>query len=127
MNIKERLYNGDVIYGTFCKTVSSDIIECLAYSGFDFCILDLEHGPASMETIQNLIRTCQLSGICPIVRTSGINDYQITQSLDLGAQGIQIPQINSVNDVYKIIQISKFSPIGNRGVCRFVRSAGYSF
>ena len=58
---RNRLRQGDVVFGVFCKTTSPEMIECLGYAGFDFCILDQEHGPIGMETLQNLVRAAEMS------------------------------------------------------------------
>ena len=133
MNIKaspvffrEKLKQGDVVFGVFCKTTSPEMIECLGYAGFDFCILDHEHGPIGMETTQNLVRAAEMSGICPIVRAGEINETGISHPLDVGVAGVQVPQVNSLEDAKRVIELSRFAPRGKRGVCRFVRAARYS-
>jgi 4-hydroxy-2-oxoheptanedioate aldolase len=124
--IRHRLHNGEVLFGVFCKTTSPEMIECLGYSGFDFCILDQEHGPIGMETLQNLVRAAEASNICPIVRVQEINELGISHPLDVGAAGVQVPQVNSFADAKRVIELSRFAPRGKRGVCRFVRAARFS-
>lgn len=124
--IRERLRRGDVVYGVFCKTSSPEMIECLGYAGFEFCILDQEHGPVGTETLQNLIRAAELSGICPIVRAQEIDEVGVSHPLDVGASGVQVPQVNSLVDAKRVVELSRFAPLGKRGVCRFVRAARYS-
>ena len=123
---RDKLHRGDVVFGVFCKTTSPEMIECLGYAGFDFCILDQEHGPIDMESMQNLVRAAELSGICPIVRAAEINETGISHPLDLGVAGVQVPQVNSLEDAKRVIELSRFAPRGKRGVCRFVRAAHYS-
>jgi len=122
---KERLKT-DVVYGPFAKTNDPGIIETIGYAGFDFVILDLEHGPNSVETAQNLIRAAQVSGIFPIVRVKEKNDSVIQEALDIGAAGIQVPQISNKEDAEHLVKVARFAPEGMRGVCRFVRAANYS-
>jgi len=123
---REKLQKGDVVFGVFCKTTAPEMIECLGLSGFDFCILDQEHGPVSMETLQNLTRAAEMSGICPFVRAGEINESGISHPLDIGISGVQVPQVNSLADAKRVIELARFAPRGKRGVCRFVRAAGYS-
>jgi len=123
---REKLQNGDVVFGVFCKTTSPEMIECLGLAGFDFCILDQEHGPVGMETLQNLIRAAEMSGICPLVRAGEINESGISHPLDVGIAGVQVPQVNSLEDAKRVIELARFAPRGKRGVCRFVRAANYS-
>jgi 4-hydroxy-2-oxoheptanedioate aldolase len=122
---KERLKT-EVVYGPFAKTNDPGMIEAIGYSGFDFVILDLEHGPNSIETVQNLIRAAQVSGIFPIVRVKEKNDSIIEEALDIGAAGIEVPQISNKKDAEHLIRVAKYAPEGMRGVCRFVRAANYS-
>jgi 4-hydroxy-2-oxoheptanedioate aldolase len=122
---REKLEKGTVI-GLFSKTNDPGFIETAGYAGFDYVIIDLEHAPNSVESIQNLIRAAQISGILPIVRVKEGNPSIIGESLDIGAAGIQVPQITSAEQAEAIMRLAKFAPLGERGVCRFVRAALYS-
>jgi 4-hydroxy-2-oxoheptanedioate aldolase len=124
--IRERLAKGDVLTGVFCKTTAPEFIEVLGHAGFDFCILDMEHGPVNLETLQHLIRAAEVSDILPIVRTRGCSETDVAQPLDLGAAGIQVPQMTSKADAEAVVNAAKFAPQGHRGVCRFVRAAKFS-
>ncbi len=124
--LKEKLQAGEVVYGLFCKTTAPEFIEAAGYAGFDFCILDMEHGPIHFERVQNLVRAAECSGITPIVRTQGSDESSIAHPLDLGAQGVQVPQVSSVDEARRVLQAAKFAPLGERGVCRFVRAAHFS-
>lgn len=114
------------VFGPFCKTCDPAIIETLGMVGFDFIILDLEHGPNSVETIQHLIRAAETGNTLSIVRTPSADPEIISKVLDIGAAGIQIPQITCAEDVRRAVQSARFAPEGQRGVCRYVRAAGYS-
>lgn len=122
---KSKLEHGFVI-GPFSKTSDPAFIEILGHGSFDFVILDLEHGPTSVQHLQDLVRAAELSGLLPIVRVKEDNLPIIGEVLDIGAGGIQVPQITDAEIARRVIQAAKFSPKGNRGVCRFVRAARYS-
>lgn len=124
-HFRKRIAEGPV-FGSFSKTSDPAIIETLGRAGFDFIILDMEHGPNGIETVQNLIRAAQLSEMAPIVRVPSGNYEMIGKALDVGAAGVQVPQIGCAADVRAVIEHAKFAPLGMRGVCRFVRAAGYS-
>jgi 4-hydroxy-2-oxoheptanedioate aldolase len=113
-------------FGTFSKCSDPAIIECMGLSGFDFVVIDLEHGPNTIETAQNLVRAASIHGITPVIRVSENNESVISKALDIGAQGVQVPQINCKEDAHRVVDAAKFSPLGSRGVCRYVRAAGYS-
>ncbi len=123
--LKTKLQKGETIIGVFSKTCDPAFIEVLVYAGFDYVILDCEHGPSNPMVLQNLIRGAQIAGIAPIVRVSAINE-EISRALDVGAAGVEIPQVETADDAKRAISFAKFAPEGARGVCRFVRAAGYS-
>ncbi len=116
----------DFVIGCFSKTSDPAFIEVMGHAGFDFVILDLEHGPNSVQTVQNLIRAAEVSGLLPIVRVKEKARHIIGEVLDIGAAGIQVPQICNAEQSKEIVNAAKFAPLGERGVCRFVRAAEYS-
>ncbi|MGE5604743.1 MAG: HpcH/HpaI aldolase family protein, partial [Bacteroidota bacterium] len=120
------LGDGKVVLGPFCKLTEAAVYEIIGLAGFDFAIIDMEHGPISYETAQNLIRTCELVGISPVVRVPKNEEHYILKALDIGAHGIEAPEINSKEQAEKLVESSRYYPLGKRGVCRFVRAAEYS-
>ncbi len=124
-NFKDKIAQRAVV-GPFAKSLDPAFIEVMGYAGFDYVILDMEHGPVDKSLLQNLIRAADISGVLPIVRVPENSLQSVSAALDLGAGGVQVPQVDSAESVRKVIDICKFAPIGNRGVCRFVRAADYS-
>ncbi|MFC1562718.1 HpcH/HpaI aldolase/citrate lyase family protein [candidate division KSB1 bacterium] len=125
-NLKRRLKNGDAVYGIFLKLTDPAVVEIAGLAGFDFVIIDTEHGPISIETAQNLVRAAQIREITSIIRVSENEPNLILRSLDIGACGVQVPQVSTKEDAIRAVSSAKYFPDGNRGVCRFVRAAGYS-
>lgn len=123
---KKKLQSGETVFGPFMKTCDPAFVEIAGYAGFDFVILDMEHGPVSFENLQNLIRAAVIAGAVPVVRTSDSDSISISRALDLGAFGVQVPNVQTAAEARLIIKAAKFFPEGKRGVCRFVRAAGYS-
>ena len=121
---REKLQAG--VIGHFSKTDDPAFIETMGYAGADFVIIDLEHGPNSIHSAQNLVRAAQVSGLFPVIRVKEGNPSVISEALDIGAGGVQVPQITSKFEAEEVMRRAKFSPIGERGVCRFVRAAQYS-
>lgn len=122
---RAKLASGSVL-GPFSKTSDPAFIEVMGYAGFDFVILDLEHGPNSVQTTQGLIRAAEVVGLPAVVRVKEDNLSVIGEVLDIGATGVQVPQVNDAATAKRIIRAAKFAPLGQRGVCRFVRAARYS-
>jgi 4-hydroxy-2-oxoheptanedioate aldolase len=122
---RKKLNKGPVL-GPFSKTEDPAMVEAMGHAGFDFLILDLEHGPNSVRSLQNLVRAAQLSGILPIVRVKEDLPNVIGEVLDISAGGVQVPKITAAGEARAVIQAAKFAPLGMRGVCRYVRAADYS-
>jgi len=125
-NLKIALKEGRTVFGPFLKITDPAAVEIMGYAGFDFVIIDAEHGPISMHSAQNMVRAAETANITPIIRVANNDEALILRALDIGAQGIEIPQINSKPQAIKAVRSVKYSPQGERGVCRYVRAANYS-
>ena len=123
---KNKINNGECVYGMFSKTSDPMFIEAAGISGFDYVILDTEHGPVTIESQQNNIRAAEARGTVPIIRLKDKAENTIGRALDIGAYGIQVPQITTAKEAADVVKYAKFYPYGMRGVCRFVRAADYS-
>ncbi|MGB9597790.1 MAG: HpcH/HpaI aldolase family protein [Candidatus Poribacteria bacterium] len=123
---REKLNNGQPVIGSFVKITDPAVVEIMGLAGLDFAIIDMEHGPISYETAQNLIRAGELVGISPIIRVSENDPVAILRSLDIGAEGVEVPQIRNAKDAELTASSARFHPQGDRGVCRYVRSGRYS-
>lgn len=125
-NLKEVLKEGKNVFGPFMKFTDPAAVEIMGFAGFDFVIIDAEHGPISMQSAQNMIRAAETANITPVIRVANNDEALILRVLDIGAQGIEIPQINSKSQAIKAVRSVKYAPQGERGVCRYVRAANYS-
>ena len=123
---REHLVNNECVYGPFMKTSDPMFVEAAGLAGFDFVILDTEHGPVEIENQQNNIRAAEARNLVPIIRLKDKAENTIGRALDVGAYGIQVPQINTKEEAEEVVKYAKFYPYGMRGVCRFVRAADYS-
>lgn len=121
------LHNRKTQLGTFIKLNSPEMIEMIGLAGFDFIVIDLEHSSLSISAAEQIIRTAELHCLKTIIRTSGKESHHILKALDIGATGIQVPQIYSEKEIHEIIQHAYYPPIGNRGVSFTQRAANYSF
>ena len=124
--IKQKLEAGKNVIGTWCVIPSPVVTDIICSAGLDFIIIDAEHGPISFETAQEMVMACDSRQVSPLMRVGNIDEADILKALDIGVHGIQIPNVNSVADVKKIIQYSKYPPIGNRGFSPFTRAGDYS-
>lgn len=124
--LKKTLNSGKYVFGPFLKLTDPAVVEIMGFAGFDFVIIDQEHGPISVHKVQNMIRAAESVDITPIIRVNKNDESSILRALDIGAQGIEIPQINCKSDAVRAVNSVKYSPEGKRGVCRYVRAANYS-
>lgn len=111
--------------GPFMITSDPAFVESAGHAGYDFVLLDMEHGPGTFQNLQNLIRAANVAGVCPVVRVPRGTDIWIDRALDVGAGAVLVPQIDTAEQARAVVSAAKFSPAGTRGTCRFVRSAGY--
>ncbi len=124
--LKRKLAKGEVVCGPFVRIGSPAVMEILGHAGFDFAIIDLEHGPMSVEKAEDMVRAAVCARISPIIRVTELNQPLILRALDTGADGVQIPQINNKEAAQLAAASTRYYPYGDRGVCRCIRAAGYS-
>jgi 4-hydroxy-2-oxoheptanedioate aldolase len=124
--LKEKLDTGRSSLGTFMKFTDPAAVEIIALAGFDHAVIDMEHGPVSVERAQDLVRAAYLRGLSPLIRVNRNEPGEILRALDIGAEGIHIPHISSAADAEKAVKACFYHPLGDRGVCRYVRAADYS-
>jgi len=124
--LKAKLKNGESVLGTFICINSPAIVEIFGYAGFDFVIIDMEHGPFNFETVENMIRAAEASGITPIVRTSSSEETYILRALECGAAGVQVPHVDDAETAKQVIEAAMYYPRGLRGVSPYTKAAQYA-
>jgi 4-hydroxy-2-oxoheptanedioate aldolase len=107
--LRERLRNGDFVLGTFAELPSPALVEILGHAGFDFVIIDREHGSIDLETAEHMIRAAQATGVSPIVRVAENHPVLVRQPLDMGAAGVQVPQIESPEGAQQVVRVGDVS------------------
>lgn len=120
---KDGLNTEKGVFGPFMIATDPAMVESAGYAGYDFVLLDMEHGTTTFQTLPNLIRAANVAGVMPVVRVPRGSDIWIDQALDVGAGGLMIPQIDTAEQARAAVSAAKFAPLGTRGTCRFVRSA----
>ncbi|WP_066585475.1 HpcH/HpaI aldolase family protein [Sphingomonas pruni] len=124
-DVKRKLEAGEVVFGSFVKLDAPAIAELYGIAGFDFVILDAEHGCYTHAGLENMIRTCERMGMSSVVRTPDAGEANILHVLDSGASGIQVPSLRSAAEVREVIRKAKYWPLGERGSARACRAAAY--
>ena len=114
--LKKRLKSGELLIGTMISEVRNpNIAYMLAQNGYDFLVIDNEHGSYSPETVSDLVAASRGAGIAPVVRIPEIRRETILKPLDAGAAGLLVPQVNTVKQAEEIMFHAKYPPAGNRG------------
>ncbi|MCI8304109.1 MAG: hypothetical protein HFF52_05715 [Lawsonibacter sp.] len=123
--IKERLRRGEVVTSIMLRFPDANLAEMLAIQGVDLIIIDNEHYPFDPETMIQVIRASHAGGACCMVRLPNAEPARIAQVMDMGADGIQIPSVDSYEEALQLRNAVKFAPVGTRGFCPITRAAAY--
>ncbi len=127
--LPDMLRSGKRLRGIFNGIPSPALVEMCAYAGFDFLVIDNEHGNASFETTENMLRAARASNLPTLVRCL---ESDIARTLDIGAGGLQIPMVSTAAHAAALVQRIKY-PLpgaasgisGQRGSAFSSRAAGY--
>lgn len=123
--IKQKLKRKEPVIGTFVKTMDPSIVEILGSAGMEFFVIDSEHVSYNPESITNLVRASDLTGIVPIVRVREATAVNIMQVLDMGALGYQAPNVDTLEQAKTAVFSGRYAPLGNRGFAPTHRAANY--
>ncbi len=125
--IKEKLAAGKPVYGAMVQFPDADLVEMLGYAGFDWILIDAEHGSINENDCLAMVRACELANATAIVRPPTNHAETIMRFLDCGAQGIQVPRVNTAAEARAAVDAVKYYPMGKRGVTSSSRSVKYGF
>lgn len=114
--LKKRIDQGKACYGVIAPTVDPVICEYVGLNGFDYYMIDGEHGGISISDVTNLVRACENVNCTPLARIRSVDPKLILQYMDAGVMGVMMPSINNVDDVKKLVDAVKYPPIGSRGL-----------
>lgn len=114
--VKQRLQAGEVVIGCFVGFPSPEAVEICGYSGFDFVIIDAEHGPITTESAYHMILAAEASGTVPLIRVQQNMPQVILRHMDIGAAGVMVPQVNSAEEARAVVTAVKYHPYGQRGL-----------
>lgn len=111
--------------GTWLSVGSPIIAEVAALCGFDWVLLDLEHGSAPEAALPDQLRALRGSQTKAIVRVGAPHPDLIARVLDWGADGVMVPHVNSVAEAEAVVRAAHYPPRGRRGFSRTVRAHDY--
>lgn len=113
---RQILKSGGTIYSSAVRLPEPGLCELLGYAGFDFVLIDCEHGATDPAAIDRLVQGCYAGGTVPVVRVLRNDEPEaVMRALDLGAQGIVIPHCRTADDAARLKQAAFYPPRGKRG------------
>ena len=115
-SLRDRWRRDEVTLGAWCMIPSSLTAEILAKGGFDWVLVDMQHGCMDYQTAVEMIRAIDLAGITPIVRVPWNEPGIVGRMLDAGAMGIVAPMIQSVEEATRLVEACRYPPLGRRSL-----------
>lgn len=114
--VKAALKAGKTVIGSEISGLRSpEVARIYAAAGFDFAFIDLEHSTFGIETVADTVRCARQAGIVPVVRVPQGEYAWVARMLDIGAQGIIVPRVNTPQEVKNIVSWTRYPPLGIRG------------
>jgi len=122
---KHRLLNGEKLLGSWAQLCSPMSTEILARAGFDFILIDMEHAPGDFMVLLSQLQAMGRYPALPVVRVPWNDFVTIKRTLDVGAQGLHIPYVNTAEEAAAAVRAARYAPEGFRGIAGSPRAAGY--
>jgi 2-keto-3-deoxy-L-rhamnonate aldolase RhmA len=123
--MKAKLAAGEPAFGVSVMFPSPQVVEILGALGFDWVLLDCEHGSLTPESVELLAMAAEASGMTPIARPATRSAEHISQVLDRGVLGVQVPHVVTAEHARQAVQAVKYHPIGHRTLAAGTRAARY--
>ena len=122
---KAKLKQGLPVYGVLSTSDDPQFAELCGIAGFDFYMLDAEHGLIDPAQAVNVIRACERTNTTPLIRIGSKDPKLVLQYLDAGMLGIMMPGLETVDEVKMLVDAVKYFPLGKRGM-GISRASGYT-
>jgi 4-hydroxy-2-oxoheptanedioate aldolase len=124
-NIKERLKNDETLIGCFLNLGSSLTAEIIWIAGFDWALIDLEHGAGFESHVLHQLQALEATPAAALIRVESMERQRFHRILDLGAHGIMVPRVDNADDAHKAIAAMRYQPEGVRGIAQMNRAARF--
>ncbi|HEX3724293.1 MAG TPA: aldolase/citrate lyase family protein [Nitrolancea sp.] len=124
--VRQKLQAGEVVIGCFVGFPSPEVVELCGHSGYDFVLIDAEHGAITPASAYHMVLAAEASGTVPLIRVPHNEPSIILRYLDIGAAGVMVPQVNSAAEARAVVEAVKYHPHGKRGLAP-TRAASYGF
>ncbi|MGE3620165.1 MAG: HpcH/HpaI aldolase/citrate lyase family protein [Acidimicrobiia bacterium] len=121
--LREKLEANQPALGVMPTLGSELAVETYGWAGFDYVMVDFEHGSTDLSKIENLVRAAEVSGMSALARVWSHDPWILTKALDTGVMGLVVPFVNSVEQAEAIVSATRYPPVGTRGSCPAMRVA----
>ncbi len=122
--LRQRVLAGEPLFGAFLSLASASAAEVIGRSGLDWAIVDLEHGAGTETDALAALHALETTPASALVRPQSAERLRIGRALDLGAEGVMIPRLETPDEVREAISYLRFPPAGVRGIALLTRGAG---
>jgi 4-hydroxy-2-oxoheptanedioate aldolase len=120
-HMKEKIARGEAALGCSVMFPSPQVAEMLGHAGFDWVLIDCEHGSASLADVEVMAMACDAAGITPIARPRTNSAADIQSVMDRGVMGVQVPHVNTAEDARRAVAAVRFGPGAARGLAAGTR------
>lgn len=121
---RRRVLGGETLFGLFLDLSSPASAELCGRAGYDWLLVDLEHGAGTEADLPGMLMAIESTGAAAMVRTQSGERIRIGRALDQGATGIMIPRLQSAAEATEAVTYLRYPPVGMRGVALRTRGAG---
>jgi len=125
--LKQKLNDGKAVFGTMITFPSATVVEMLGCLGYDWILIDNEHGSITVDNSEDMIRAAELTGMAPIVRPIGNELEFICPFLDRGAWGVQVPHVNTAKEAQNAVEAVKYYLSAHEGSSAVAAPPGSDF
>jgi 4-hydroxy-2-oxoheptanedioate aldolase len=125
--MKAKLATGEPALGLSVMIPSAQLVEMAGGLGFDWVLIDCEHGTITLETVELMVMAAEASDVTPIVRPRSNNAQDVVEVMDRGAAGVQVPHVTNAAAARAAVEAVKFHPLGRRGLAAGTRASGYGY
>jgi 4-hydroxy-2-oxoheptanedioate aldolase len=113
--VREKLAAGGTSVGCFLGLGSPSVTELLGHAGFDWLMIEMEHNAVDWADVQEMLMATSSTDVTAMVRVPSADPLVIQRALDIGAQGVMVPMIRTVEDARSVVAATRYPPIGQRG------------
>jgi 4-hydroxy-2-oxoheptanedioate aldolase len=124
-DIRQRLRKGETLLGCFLNLGSSLTAEIVGRAGFDWALIDLEHGAGFESDVLHQLQALEHTSAAALIRLESLERQRFHRILDLGAHGVMVPRVNNSADARAAVAAMRYQPEGVRGVARMNRACGF--